>query len=433
MAWLGSPGALAPPRALLAEPAGYAAFAQRVIDDGWLADPWTDGLPRFEPQPLALEVARAAALARAAEQVAAACDELARLCAAEPQLLGFLGLSPWQQAMWWASAPHWHALARADVFELQGGGIAVCELNCDTPSGMAEAAVLGRLLAGERDANRYLLERWAKLVRRLLPAAFPGDRPPVAGLVWPTDQTEDLPMLLMWQQALEQSGWQVVRGSPFNLTLAADGRAALLGQPCDAIVRHYKTDWWGERLPIWRDEPPLPDAAPLATQLAVLMNAGWAGRTVTVNPLGAVLPQNKKAYALLWKVLRERPQDLTASSRQAIADHVPPTWRLQDLDLDELRRDQDQWVLKSDFGCEGDEVVLGSAVAPEVWRQALAQALPERWIGQKRFAAAEDGDGATTNHGVYLIGGEAAGLLARRSLGPTDRLARMAAVAIARE
>lgn len=420
-------------RAVLAEPAGYAAFAQRVIDDGWLPDPWTDGLPRFDAAPLVLEVARAAALAHAAEQVAAACDELAKLCAAQPQLLAFFGLSRWQQAMWWASAPRWHGLARADVFEVQGGGVQVCEINSDTPSGMAEAVVLGRLLAAPRDANRYLLQRWAALVHSCLPAAYRGDRRPVAGLLWPTDQTEDLPMLLLWQQALEQHGWQVVRGSPFNLTLAADGRAALLGQPCDVVVRHYKTDWWGERLPVWRDEPPLPDSAPLAGPLAVLMQAHWAGRTTTLNPLGAVLPQNKKSYALLTKLCREQPALLSAASRAAVDQYVPPTWRLQDLDLAELRADQPQWVLKSDFGCEGDEVILGSAVTPEVWRQALEQAVTERWIAQRRFDAALDGDGASVNLGVYLIGGQAAGLLARRSLGATDRWARMAAVAIAGE
>ncbi len=411
----------------------YAALAQRIIADGWLPDPWIDGSPRFDPQALALPVSRVAALTRAAESVAAACDELCRLCAQNPQLLEGLAMTPWQRAMWLATAPLWHGLARADVFEVGDGAIQVCEINSDTPSGMAEAVVLGRLLAGERDANRHLLRRWVELVRQVAPPTAGLIGPPVAGLLWPTEQTEDLPMLLMWQHGLEQAGWQVVRGSPFNLTLAADGRAALLGQPCDVMVRHYKTDWWGERLPVWRDEARLPDTAPLAQQLAVLMEAGWAGRTVTLNPLGAALPQNKRFYALLWQILRDQPEQFSAEARQAIRAHVPPTWRLEDLSTDQLQTEREQWVLKSDYGCEGDEVVLGCQVTPLVWAQALAQAIPGRWVAQRRFDAAVDPEGAQVNYGVYLIGGQAAGLLARRSPGATDRMARMAAVAITRE
>lgn len=415
------------------EEQAYAAFAQRVIADGWLPDPWIDGAPRFDPQPMVLPVPRVAALTRAAEAVAAACDELCRLCAQQPALVDGLAMTPWQRAMWLASAPLWHGLARADVFEVADGGIQVCEINSDTPSGMAEAVVLGRLLAGDRDANRHLLQRWAHLVRQLAPPTVGQHGPPTAGLLWPTEQSEDLPMLLMWQHALEQSGWQVVRGSPFNLTLAPDGRAAVLGQPCDVIVRHYKTDWWGERLPVWRDEARLPDTAPLAQQLAVLMEAGWSGRTVTVNPLGAALPQNKRFYALLWQVLRDSPQNFSAEARAAITAHVPPTWRLEDLPARQLLAEQVDWVLKSDYGCEGDEVVLGCQVTAAVWGQALAQAVPGRWVAQQRFDAAVDPEGAQVNFGVYLIAGQAAGLLARRSPGATDRMARMAAVAIERE
>lgn len=424
-----------PERASLALPDGpsYAEFAQRVIADGWLPDPWIDGAPRFDPQPLVIPSSRIAALTKAAEAVAAACDELCRLCLDNPTLVDAICMTPWQRAMWLATAPQWHGLARADVFEVAGSGIQVCEINSDTPSGMAEAVVLGRLLAGDRDANRYLLQRWVGLVQQLAPPSARATHPPTAGLVWPTEQTEDLPMLLMWQHALEQAGWRVVRGSPFNLSLAADGRVAVFDQPCDVVVRHYKTDWWGERLPVWRDEAPPPDAAPLAQQLAVLMQGGWAGKTVTLNPLGAALPQNKRFYAVLWQVLRDHPELLSAEARTAIRDYVPPTWRLEDVPPEQLVREQSAWVLKSDYGCEGDEVVLGCQVSAVTWANALAQAVPGRWIAQQRFDASLDPQGAQTNFGVYLIAGQAAGLLARRSPAATDRLARMAAVAIERE
>ena len=42
--------------------------------------------------------------------------------------------------MWTASQPHWHGISRADVF-LTDGGLAFTEINCDTPTGEAEAVV----------------------------------------------------------------------------------------------------------------------------------------------------------------------------------------------------------------------------------------------------------------------------------------------------
>ena len=40
-------------------------------------------------------------------------------------------------------------------------------------------------------------------------------------------------------------------GSPFNLSNGAEGRVHLFDNPGDVLLRHYKTDWWGERMPAW--------------------------------------------------------------------------------------------------------------------------------------------------------------------------------------
>src|SRR5262249_52866290 len=128
----------------------YGDFAARLVATGIISDPWLDGSPRFEEEPVVLGAADADALAAAAEDVAAALDALCRLVAAEPELLDRLGLTPVQRLLWHASAPAWHGLARADAFFVDGGvdgGVAVCEVNCDTPSGEAEAVLLGRMAA----------------------------------------------------------------------------------------------------------------------------------------------------------------------------------------------------------------------------------------------------------------------------------------------
>ncbi len=406
----------------------YADFAQRVLDDGWLPDPWLDGAPRLDPQPVVLSPERAERLCAAAEGVALACDALCQLLTTEPQLLEPLGLQPVQAALWWSSAPAWHCLARADVFETDDGGIQVCEINCDTPSGIAEAVVLGRLLDSldGTDANRTFPARWVAMLRRIARSIGKDPIALTCGLISPTEQTEDLPMLLLWRHWLEQAGWRVVEGSPFNLQAHPDGRAALLGVPCDVVVRHYKTDWWAERQTVWLDEQPVLDAEPLRGPLQILLSAQLAGATAVVNPMGAIVPQNKRFLALLW----QHRARLGAVAQSAIEAFVPRTHLLEELPVEQLHAEQALWVLKSDYGCEGDEVVVGAEVPPEVWANAVRQAIPGRWIAQRYFSATRDENGAQLNIGVYLIGGDSAGLLARRSVAATDRRARMATVRV---
>ena len=117
----------------------YDAYARRIIASGVLSDPWIDGQPRFRQLPITISAERAKELYRAAEDVAAVYNELCQIVAEEERFLDdFFCLTPVQKAMWTASAPHWHGLARADVF-VTDDGLAFTEINCDTPTGEAEA------------------------------------------------------------------------------------------------------------------------------------------------------------------------------------------------------------------------------------------------------------------------------------------------------
>jgi hypothetical protein len=402
----------------LLEPEGAPAgtrFASRAVMDplsagllatGIVSDPWLDGEPRFRTRPVLLSEAEDRALRAAAEAVAILHDEVARLCRADPSLLeSFFGMTPFQRLMAQASAPAWHGLARADVF-VTGDGVAVCELNSDTPSGEAEAVLLNALAprpAGARDPNAELEERYCELVG--------GDAGPITvGILYPTEIVEDLSMIVLYRRWFEARGWRVVLGSPYNLGRAG-GRPALFGAPCDVFVRHYKTDWWGERESVWLDDEPFADAAPLSRQLAILLESD----APVVNPFGAVITQNKRALALMWEDMDRFP----AWAQALIRRYVPYSARLEALHADALA-ERASWVLKSDYGCEGTEVVIGADCAPEEWAQALARARPGRWIAQRRFLPRADADGTVVNHGVYVVGGVAAGYFSRVHRGATD-------------
>ena len=403
----------------------YAELAARLQATSLFDDPWLEGQERFRREPVLLTPARWQELQAAAAGIAMVHDEVAQQCLREPTLLDtFYGLTPWQAGMWRCSAPHWHGIARADVF-WTADGARVCELNSDTPSGEAEAVHVNRLLPQPHchDPNEHMAARFVAMVEAW--AATCGHRGALRiGLLYPTEMPEDLSMIAAYRHWLAAAGHDTVLGAPWNLGLCADGRATLFEVPCDVVVRHYKTDWFGERLPVADDEPAVADRGPLAEPLLRLLQANIDGRTAIVNPFGAVLTQNKRSLAFCW----ERIEHFSPVARDAIRRWLPHTVRLETV-RDELWTQRERWVLKSDYGCEGDEVVIGADVEQAEWEAALAKVIARRWVAQRYFAAERDAAGQCVNHGVYLIGGRPAGLLARvHGTGPTDTSARIAPV-----
>jgi glutathionylspermidine synthase len=405
-----------------APPLTYEALAEHLLRTGLVTDPWLEGVPRFRAEPLLMARERQAALYQAAEDVAAAYHELVLACAATPEVLDdFFCLTPCQKLMWQTSQPLWHGLARADVFITREGQLAVCELNSDTPTGEVEAVLLNPLVhpawPDTVDPNTRLGERLCDMVESLAGRLLvPAPEQLSVGLLYPTEMPEDLGLVRLYRQWFEARGWKVHLGSPFNLTAGPDGRVCLFGEPCDVLLRHYKTDWWGERLPVWDDEEPFEDTVPLAGPLSVVLQASLEGRCVVVNPFGAVLTQNKRAMAFMW----EQHERFSPRARATIRAHIPYTVRLETLPIEELARDKAAWVLKSDYGAEGDEVLVGRHTPPQEWNAALVHAVPGRWVAQRYFTAEETAGGETVNHGVYVIAGEAAGLYTRVQRGATD-------------
>jgi glutathionylspermidine synthase len=396
----------------------YPAFAQRLVEGGIVNDPWIDGQPRFREAPLILAADELAALYRAAEEVAAVYDELCAIVAGSPALLGdFFGLTPWQQAMWLASAPRWHAVARADVFVTEGG-LSFAELNCDTPTGEAEAVTLGALAAAAEgdsiDPNHALGERFVAMVELLGERVSGAGAPLALGLVYPTELTEDLALVRLYQRWFAARGHEIILGSPYNLSRDARG-LRLFDRPISLMLRHYKADWWGERASAWDDEQIL-DTEPLERPLRSALSAALDGRVEIVNPFGAVLPQNKRSMAFMW----EEKQRFSPQAQATIARHIPVSSRLEAMDPARLLAERASWVLKSDYGAEGDEVILGNAVSGELWQTALARARKGRWMVQRCFEARRNAQGEAVNHGVYLVAGEACGIYARVSTTRTD-------------
>lgn len=400
--------------------ARYEDFARRLTSGHVITDPWLEGRPRLACDPLILTSKQYELLVCVGEAVTAVYDAVAALCTDDPGLVArYFAFTPMQRTMWTSSLGRWHGIARADVF-LTPDGPRCCELNCDTPSGEAEAALLGALgLESAPEASDpnlnfealfcNLIEGHAQKV-----VARPGTRPPSLGILYPTEIPEDLSMVTIYRQWLERRGWSVTVGSPFNLESTPDGGVALFGTACDVLIRHYKTDWWTERLPITYDQTDYRDALPLLNQYGALFRAERACRCSVVNPFGAILPQNKRAMALMWEEIARFPP----WAQKVIRRVIPRTLCLESADNAELSRSREKWVLKSDYGCEGNEVLIGKECTQEQWDYAIARAMPRHWIVQELFQTREQG-APEINLGVYTICGSVAGIYSRLSAGAT--------------
>jgi glutathionylspermidine synthase len=424
----------------------YGEFARMLYATNTLSDPWLRGKERFRLQPVLLSQEQAERLSIAAERVGALFNEVSEIVLDHPELLDeFFGLTPFQKAMWLAAEGRWHGIARVDLFLCTDGIIRSCEMNSDTPSGEAEAVLLNQLLhpfhPNAADPNTDFPEAfWQMLVAshqaRLLAACGLGfeDSPthpitpsplhPVApslpqsiAIIYPTDLPEDLSMIAIYKTWLEERGCRVTLGSPFNLGLDKQRRVTVMGEPVDLILRHYKTDWWGEREIVWMTQAEFLDPDPLDRELLLLLEAENEGRITVVNPFGSVVTQNKLAMALMW----ERQELFSAEAREWIAELIPETRRATELDLHQLNREE--WVLKSVYGCEGDSVICGAFAKPQDWQLALTTLIPRHWIAQRFFEVAplqDSSEPMLPNYGVYLLGGQAAGFYTRLSSKATD-------------
>jgi hypothetical protein len=394
----------------------YAVFAQELYQTGVLNDAWLDGMPRFRLQGMLLTPAQAQRLRRAAVRVGAIYQELVQLVWEHPQWLNeFFCLTPYQKLMWFSAQGRWHGIARADLFLCANGRVQCCEVNSDTPSGEAEAVLINRLLhpyhGAVHDPNRHFPTAFWRMVC----ASHGGTPPRTIGIIYPTEFTEDLSMIAMYREWFEARGCQVILGSPYNVHPCQEG-LGLFGTPIDLIVRHYKTDWWGERQPVWQDAAPYPDAEPLVGPLRLLLEAEYTGRITVVNPFGTVVTQNKRSLALMWEAF----DTFSAPAQRWIRQYIPATYRLEHLAPEELLQHQHAWVLKSAYGCEGEETICGPFVSPEVWRHSVQHAIPQQWVCQRFFQAQPEAQGLVCNYGVYLVGGQSAGFFSRLAATATN-------------
>ncbi|HUI65911.1 MAG TPA: glutathionylspermidine synthase family protein [Bacteroidota bacterium] len=398
-----------------------------LLEGGIPSLPYTDGKARLSSAPCIVPSRRMKALRTAAAAVGRAYDDLCDILARDPSYLtGFFSLTHLQQMLWYASGSLWHGIARADIFCTTGGSLAVAEVNSDTPSGVDEAFLLGEFaesrFPGLRNPSSCLREAFLSLIHRSYRELRSHSALPTVAIIYPTDIPEDQGMITLYTTWLEDAGFRVILGSPSNVERGENGRATVFGAEIDVLYRHYKADWLCERVNVWKDARRIPDPGPLLRELENIVQPMVEGDLAVVNPFGAVVTQNKLSLAFF----HEKLDLFRPDSQETIRRYIPLTKRLSSFEPGALEREKDEWVLKSDYGCEGAEVIVGRFTDKEAWTHALHLAEPAHWVAQRYFQAEIQDSGLIENYGVYLAGGEPAGLYVRLARGVTGTTAIIA-------
>ena len=399
----------------------YEVFAEQLVNTALVNDPWYEGVPIFRSAPMILNKETSDEINEAASRIGALYQELVGIVADDEALLDtYFHLPPHYKLMWLSSDALWHHFARMDMFRLNDGSLKICEINADTPSGQIEAIIPNQLMHDEykayKDPNVGYKDMLWRAMLQAHKAHTGADKIESVGIIYPTDLPEDITLIRLYQIWFEEMGARVVLGAPQNISFGPGRTVRVLDEPVDVVFRHYKTDWWGERQRIYDDENELWDTEPLRRELATLLESERQKKVTVVNPFGSLIPQNKLSMAFFWDHMNR----FSEPAQKTIRDLIPETRRLDDVGREKIRDEKDLWVLKSDFGCEGDEVTVGPNVTQEYWESCVMHAMPHIWIVQRHFdvrpVTLDDRSAKgkyLPNYGVYLIAGQPAGLMVR--------------------
>lgn len=380
--------------------------------------------PRFSADVEFIPTLRVRNIYSAVQSVHRIYNELVAIVADAPELLtSYFGFTELQTAMWNLSSVQWNGLTRADVFLTKGHQVKIVEVNSDTPSGIDEALLMDSIVEKKYENvgmfNTTLRSTWIDYIDKALHSINWSNDVPTVALLYPTDIPEDMGMICTLREWLEQTGKRVILGQPQNLQLNAEGIVTLFSTPVDMIVRHFKTDWWLGGRDVWSESKHRRQPSVLLKPLSVIAQAVLANRLVVVNPFSTILTQNKLCMAFM----HEYRSMFTPDTQAAIIKYIPKTVRLQPMDIEQIASTKDQWVLKSIYGCEGAEVVVGLFTQADEWVRTLRSIQPSEWIAQEYCDFITDHKNRYRNYGVYSVAGTPCGMYVRTSVSTTDNTA----------
>ncbi|WP_437561362.1 hypothetical protein [Sorangium sp. So ce542] len=329
-----------------------------------------------------------AAVARAAERIAAALERVARRALVDAALAEELGLSADERALAALDPGEgpFLTVGRLDMLVTEGG-FSFIEYNADSPAGITDQLLIEETLMalphlaplrGGRGVRAPAPHRALLRALREGYAAWGGReaRPTIAIVDWKTAATSAEFKVL--SDLFSAEGHRALILDPDELELDG-GRLSAGGARIDLVYRRVITQELVGRRGL--DHPLV---------RAYRDRAAYVANSFRTKPLN-----KKAAFAVLSAP--EFADLFSPEQRAAIAEHIPWTrrvragrtsWRGRDVDLLELiAAEQESFVLKPNDDYGGKGVLLGWQTPPDAWRAAVRDAEAQRAIVQERSRA----------------------------------------------
>ncbi|WP_437817560.1 hypothetical protein [Sorangium sp. So ce1078] len=326
-----------------------------------------------------------AAVARAAERIAAALERVARRALVDAALAEELGLSADERALAALDPGEGPFLmvGRLDML-LTEGGFSFIEYNADSPAGITDQLLVEQTLMalphlaplrGGQGVRAPAPHRGLLRALREGYAAWGGReaRPTIAIVDWAAAATSAEFKVL--SELFSAEGHRTLILDPDQLDYDG-GRLSAGGERIDLVCRRVITQELIGRRGL---EHPLVRA--YRDRAAYVANSF---RTKPLNKKAAFAVLSNPAFADLF----------SPEQRAAIAEHIPWTrrvragrteWRGREVDLVELvLGEQESFVLKPNDEYGGKGVLLGWQTPPDAWREAVRGAAAQHAIVQER-------------------------------------------------
>jgi len=383
---------LLPPRLAAIPPEHYDEYRLRTIFDAYKWDPQVGDRNTLSHHAVMLAPDTAQQLSDWAEQLSRETVRLENALHADPKAAKTLSLSPRLL----------RELRKSDVspsernlrlmrfdFHPTTDGWAVSEVNSDVPGGLAEASILPHL-AAQYFPNAQPAVSFADVFTDALSAKAERGR---IALIHATAYSDDRQVMQFLGDRLQAVGFEPIFAAPDHITWSdrrafceLDGKRVAL----NALIRFFPLEW--------------------LTNLP--RNTAWQGFFDTVTPSCnhpvAIYAQSKR-LPFVWDALGV----------------YAPTWRQllpQTVDVRNVDRDDERWVLKPAFGRVGEGIAIRGAVSDKEFAKIkkAAKRSPKHWIAQRKFDSlpllTEDGTERHLCIGAFTVDSRFAGFYGRISL-----------------
>ena len=347
------------------DPLAEPELARDLTQTYLIWDAWVAGKRRVDVHPIVLSRAMHRAAIHAAESTVRAITEVAAIAHREPLERARYKLHPDVLRLAKASREMGDdaGLFRVDLLFGEDGTFRACEVNADCPGGHNEALGLPRLAraAGATSFSNptVVVER---LVERLAQLAEGG----AVGLVFATAYAEDLQICALLKRQLAARGVDAVLTNPTAPRLR-NGELWAQGRALKVLYRYFPAEYMeGQR------------------NLGDIERAIRFGTVKTISSFEHIFTQSKLAFARAW-AQRAR---LTDEARASVETHIPATYEVPDMKLEELVHERESWVVKRALGRVGDEVFVGPLFEAREWSSLMTEVMQrarggESWIAQR--------------------------------------------------